>query len=337
MFHGFGIENIMEISKYDTLISILIGSVLGIIPILLLCYINKRNINLFDFLNSIFKEKTTKILSFIIIIFLFYNLITITNDFINFANVKYLFETPNIFIAILFIFPIIYICHKGIETIGRTGIILFIISLVIFFINDFALLNLIDINNLKPILSSSTFNIMKGSIYYVLYMISPILFLSIVPKSDETYKKYNKALIYGYVTSTLSIICITFYIMTIYNYEYISLFSYPAYFTLKKIKYGFIANVENILSFYFIIDYFMTITILLYSIFYFLNNCINLKKNKFKIASLFVTILLILLSVYLYKDTTIALIFSKKFYIVSNLILITLFASFTLKIKLHKN
>ena len=62
MFHGFGIENIMEISKYDTLISILIGSVLGIIPILLLCYINKRNINLFDFLNSIFKEKTTKIL-----------------------------------------------------------------------------------------------------------------------------------------------------------------------------------------------------------------------------------------------------------------------------------
>ena len=337
MFHGFGIENIMEISKYDTLISILIGSILGIIPILLLCYINKRNINLFDFLNSIFKEKTTKILSFIIIIFLFYNLITITNDFINFANVKYLFETPNIFIAILFIFPIIHICHKGIETIGRTGIILFIISLVIFFINDFALLNLIDINNLKPILSSSAFNIMKGSIYYVIYMISPILFLSIVPKSDETYKNYNKALIYGYVTSTLSIMFITFYIMTIYNYEYISLFSYPAYFTLKKIKYGFIANVENILSFYFIIDYFMTITILLYSIFYFLNNCINLKKNKFKITSLFVTILLILLSVYLYKDTTIALIFSKKFYIVSNLILITLFASFTLKIKLHKN
>ncbi len=338
MFIGIGIQNIMEISKYDACLSILIGIIIGFIPIFSVMYMNKKNINLLDLINNIFNKTTSKIIQIIIILFLMYTLLTLTNDFVNFANVKYLFETPNLFIAILFILPALYISHKGVETIGRTGIVLFFIGIVLFLINSLALIKLVELDNLKPLLSSGIFNILKGSMYYVIYAITPIIFLGIIPKNNESYKKYNKKLLIGYGISSISLLIITFFVMTIFNYEYISLFSYPAYFTLKKINYGFIANVENLLSFYFIIDYFMSMLILLYSIFYFLNHSLKIKDMKLKITSIIITIFIMFFSTFAFKDTTLALIATKTTYIICNGILILLFIIIIpIKIKLHKN
>lgn len=337
MFNGIGIQTIMEISKYDTWLAVILGIIIGFIPILLICYMNKKNVNFFDLINNLFGKTFSKIFLFIVIIFLFYSLITITNDFINFANVKYLFETPRIFIAILFVIPAIIICKKGCEALGRTGIILFIISVIIFFLNDIALIKLVKFNNLKPIYANGFMSILKGAIYYVVYMITPIIFLNIIPKSQKSYKLYNRNLIIGYLISSIAILVIVFYITTVYNYEYITLFSYPAYFTLKKINYGFLANVENIMSFFFIIDYFMTETIFLYSIYYFLGNELKLKNKKFKVISIIVTLLFIYLSVYIFKDSSLASHISKTFYILANLFLISFILIFVpIKIKLHK-
>lgn len=324
LFIGIGISNIIEISKYDILISMFIGTLIGLIPILLICYLNKKNMQTFDLINSLFNKNTSNIIKLIFVISLCFTLVTLTNDFINFANVKYLFETNNYIIAALFIFPAFYISQKGSEVIGRTAQFLFFISIVIFTLNSFALIDTVDINNLKPIMVSGITNILKGSLYFIIYIITPIFFVNIIPKNNESYKTYNKYLVIGYIISAFSIIIITFFVMTVYNYQYISLFSYPAYFTLKKISYGFIQNVENILSFFFIIDYFFFMLILLYSVFKYFNSELNLKNKKLKIVSFIFTIILIVASNY-YKDNTIALDISKSFYIYFNLIFLALF------------
>lgn len=326
MFIGIGGQNILLISKYNIWLSILIGFIIGFIPISIIAYLNKKDINLFDLINNNFNKYIAKTLNIIIILVLFFTLVTLTNDLVNFANVKYLFETPNLIITILFIVPAVYICHKGIETIGRSALFLFFIDVIIFFINSISLIGNIELNNLKPFLSEGFIPILKGSLYYVIYAVVPIFIIGIIPKNkDIDVKKYNKSLIFGYIVGSIAIFTITFYVTTIYNYEYIKLFSYPTYYTLKKIGYGFIQNVENILSFYFIIDYFFSVLTLLYGMFYFLSKEINLKGKKLNIAVIIVTVLLVYLSNYLFKDTTIALLSSKSTYIIMGSIFITLY------------
>ena len=47
-YNGIGFQTMLKISKYDTWISLILGFILGFVPILILCYINKKCINLFD-------------------------------------------------------------------------------------------------------------------------------------------------------------------------------------------------------------------------------------------------------------------------------------------------
>lgn len=294
-YNGIGFQTMLKISRYDTWISLLIGFILGFIPISIVMYINKKTINLFEAIKS-------KIIKFIIILFMTFSLTVILNDFINFASLKYLFETSNLAIALLFVIPIIYIVYKGIETIGRSALFMFYISVILFFLNSIALVKYIEIENLKPIFISGIFPIMKSSIHFIAYSVFPILFLSIVPKNNESYKVYNKKLITGYVISSLSVMVILFFVTTVFNYQYTSLFNYPVYFILKKVEYEFLSNAENILSLFFIIDYFFTILTYMYLIKYYLKNELNLKNKRLNIIFILVNIFVIYISVYGYKN-----------------------------------
>lgn len=294
-YNGIGFQTMLKISKYDTWISLILGFILGFIPILILMYINKKGINLFEIIKS-------KIIKFIIMIFLLFSFTIILNDFINFASLKYLFETSNLAIALLFVLPAIYIVYKGIETIGRSALFMFYISVILFFLNSLALVKYIEIENLKPIFIEGIFPIIKSSIHFISYSIFPLLFLSIVPKNNESYKVYNKKLIIGYIISSISIMVILFFVTTVFNYQYTSLFNYPVYFILKKVEYEFLSNAENILSLFFIIDYFFTILVYIYLIKYYLKNELNLKNKKLNITFILVTIFVVYISVYGYKN-----------------------------------
>lgn len=294
-YNGIGFQTMLKISKYDTWISLILGFILGFIPILILCYINKKGINLFKIIKS-------KIIKFIIMIFLLFSFTIILNDFINFASLKYLFETSNLAIALLFVLPAIYIVYKGIETIGRSALFMFYISVILFFLNSLALVKYIEIENLKPIFIEGIFPIIKSSIHFISYSIFPIIFLSIVPKNNESYKVYNKKLIIGYIISSLSIMVILFFVTTVFNYQYTSLFNYPVYFILKKVEYDFLSNAENILSLFFIIDYFFTILVYMYLTKYYLKNELNLKDKKLNITFILITIFVVYISVYGYKN-----------------------------------
>lgn len=298
-YSGIGFSNILLNSKKDTWLSLLIGFVIGFIPILSIRLLNNRNINLLKVIHS-------KIIKFIIILVLIFSFTTLLNDFINFCNVKYLFETPSAFIAILIIISSIYIVNKGIETIGRSALFMSFISIFLYIFISISLIKYIDIDNLKPILKIDSIYIIKSIILYISYTITPIILLNIIPKNDLITEEYNKCLIIGYIISFLSIFIIFFFITTIYNYEYISLFNYPAYFALKKIDYNFISNVENIYSLFFIIDYFYSITTYIYIIKYYL-------KNEFNISNYYVLlIILVYISTYLFKNINIVHFITNK-------------------------
>ncbi len=247
---NIGYSNIINISKLDSYISILLGIIIGSIFILLLCYLNKKNINLLKI----------KILIIPIILLIF---IVLLFDLINFINIKYLFNTSKLFIFILLFITIIYISNKDIETIGRSSLLIFFINIIIFFIISISLIKYIDLNNLKPMFKTHLNAHIHSIILFLVYSIIPLLILNIIPKNSD-YKIYNKSLIIGYIISSISSLIFIFLITTTNNYQYISKFNYPLYITIQKIEYNFISSPENILSFFFIIDYYYSLIIYMY-------------------------------------------------------------------------
>lgn len=320
-YNGIGIQNILKISKYDTWISILLGIIIGFLPILIVMYLNKKNTNLFDILKS-------KIAKFIIMLFLCFSFITLLHDFISFSNLKYLFETSNLIIALLFILPSLYIVNKGIEKIGRSALFMFYISVFLFFIICISLIQFIDFNNLKPILKDGFIPILKSSIHFISYSLAPILFLSIIPKEEKNYKEYNKKILIGYIISSFSIFIIIFYITTVFNYQYASLFNYPTYFLFKKIEYKFLSNIENILSLFFIIDYFYTIFVYMYLIKYYLEKEFKIKDKLLNITYLFIIGIIVYISVFVYKNINVVHFVANKLLFYILLLFILLFVIF---------
>lgn len=312
-YSGIGFSNILLSSKNTTWISLLIGFIIGFIPILVIRSLNNKN--LFEIIHS-------KTIKFIIIIITMFSFTILLNDFTNFCNVKYLFETSSIFIAILIVISSLYIVNKGIETIGRSALFMSFISIILYIVISISLIKYIDINNLKPIIIN---NNIKSIILYISYTIPPIILLSIIPKNNLINDKYNKCLIIGYIISFISIFIIFFFITTIYNYEYISLFNYPAYFALKKINYNFISNVENIYSLFFIIDYFYSIITYIYIFKYYL-------KKEYNISNYYILlILLVYISIYTYKNINIVHLITNNLLHVILFIFIILFILLPIK------
>ena len=97
-------------------------------------------------------------------------------------------------------------------------------SVVIIFLNSVGLIKYVNFDNLKPLFSTNIFSLFKSSLYYIAYAITPVIFLSIIPKEKNHAKKYNKALIIGYIFSFVATFIAIFYVTTLFNVEYVTLF-----------------------------------------------------------------------------------------------------------------
>ena len=317
-FNGIAFQKVLSISNQDIWISLILGFIFGVPFILLLCYLNKFKINLLD----------TKI-KHILVLLISISFMVLLNDCINFVSLKYLFETKNLVIMLLFIISCLIIVNNDIESIGRCATIIFYFSVLLFLINTIAVSKHIELDNIKPIFANGN-SIIKGALYFMIYTIPTLVFLNIIPK-NSTPKNQNKVLIAGYITSYLAMFIITISVISIYNYTYLELFNYPIYFVLKKINYEFISNAENILSLYFIIDYIFSLVIYLYIIKKYIFN-FNIKR-KTTLYFLSITILS-LLSIYLIRNIMLNNIFYYNILTYVLVLIILLFSLYTLiKIK----
>lgn len=285
-FNGITFQKTLNISNQDIWISLILSFIIGIPFVLLLCYLNKLQINL---LNTKIKH--------ILVLLISISFMILLNDCINFVSLKYLFETKNISIMLLFIISCLIIANKNIESIARCATIMFYFSVLLFIINTIAVSKYIELDNIKPILTNGN-NILKSAIYFTIHTIPTLVFLNEIPKNN-TPNNQNKALILGYITSYIAILIITISVISIYNYTYLKLFNYPIYFVLKKINYEFVSNAENLLALFFIIEYIFSLIVYLYIIKKYIFTLNIKRKNTLYFLSIGI---LSLISVYLIRN-----------------------------------
>ncbi len=286
-FLGFGYSVILYSTNKDSWICFLLGTMLGIILIYGISKIKEQMKDLT--LKEYLKEK--KVLKYIILsIFFLFNIYILSQLFFileTFASSFFLINSPTAFILLPLFFLIYRITRKSWSTVGRIAEIFMPVSLTIVIFSMIILIPYGTTDKFLPIMTQSTIDMIKTTLFFAFYTSSPFLLLLNAPMED------NK-LIRKYLLSTGTIIIIGVLIIAVLGPNLIQIYRYPEYMILKKIKvFQFLEKVENIVSITWILDVFMTLAISA-------NNVkIILPEKKKNIFFFIVLVLLYFLVIYL--------------------------------------
>lgn len=278
---GFLFNSLLALIKQDSWGIPIIGIIIGIIFALLVIYIfnYKPNLNFAEKLVSLFNKKIGSILIIIFCLFCFFMSLLTYLNLNNFIHGQFLSKTPTLTIAIVCIIAIYYTLTKGLNTIAKTGNILFFIAMILFFISFLGLLPFIEIENLKPFLNSKSTNYLEALNCFYSFNIVPMLFLTILPKDKINEPKLKKTLLLSFLLSAFTMFIVMFSTLASFGYELTSLYKYPEFHVLKNISLmGLEARIESILIIQCIFDFFMFVVLTIYFIANSINSIIRVKN-----------------------------------------------------------
>ncbi len=316
-----GISDIILLRKSgnEVLISMLIGVVLGLIPVLMYLKINSSlpELNIYEKNVKLFGRVLGNIINVLMILIYMVMLTMAIRAIVIFVTSKYLQNTPFSLVGILVIVTCLIICFKGIETLARTAQIAFFSGIIFMVIIEIFLGKYIEIGNLLPIIiNDNLFNIFDGAIYFASSCaLLTMLLLTINKSKVKQPEKYNKTIILFYLFASLSLTFVMFFIVSCLGYEMASLFRYPEYILLKKIGLSSSElHLENLLAFRWIFYILALANISTYGIICGVKNFIKKVKLN-KIIVIAISIICIFAGKYLFGNIPHSIITVKKFYI----------------------
>ena len=114
-FLGVTSSNIIHLARQDSWISIIVGTILGLIPLSIFLYVKNHypDDTIFSITKKLFGTVIGKIINTILVIGISFIIIITFYNMIGFISSQYLHRTPTIAIGIMFILVIVYILTKG--------------------------------------------------------------------------------------------------------------------------------------------------------------------------------------------------------------------------------
>ena len=293
---GYLFNALLLLIKQDSWMVPLVGIIIGIIFILLVVYIlnYKPKLNFAEKLISLFNKPIGSILTIIFCLFCFFMCILTYLNLNNFIHGQFLSKTPTLAIAIVCMIAIYYVLTKGLNTIAKTGNILFYIAMILFFISFLGLLPFMEIENLKPFLNSKPTNYLEALNCFYSFNVVPILFLTILPKDKINNPKLKKTLTLSFLLSAFTMFIVMFSTIASFGYELTSLYKYPEFHVLKNISLmGLEARIESILIIQCIFDFFMFVVLTIYFIANSIKSITNVKSENTLYALLSILVVVI--------------------------------------------
>lgn len=328
-FVGICFNIISSLSKQQSFISIILATILGIIPVCLYLYIfnyekelslNEKNIKLLGNKLGNIINIILKIVTFIFIIILFNNIISIIHN-------EYLNKTPLFLIALYFIITIYYCIKKDIYTISKACLLILYISIFIFIICNISLLFQININNFKPFNN----NILTSTYYYTTLNILPLYLINIIPKNRiNKNSKTNITIIIFYILSNITLLIENINIIGVLGIKLCRLYKYPEMQILKNISLiGLSSRIDSIVFIKWIFD----ITLFIIIGMYYITSINNHKKDN--ISSIIYCLILFIISLII-PNSILNITTLKPIIILINTILFTITLLLCYKIKYSK-
>lgn len=328
---GISLYTTIKYSSIDSYISILIGNIIGLIPLFIFIYIlnYEEDKSLYEKNINLFGKVFGKVINYLLSILFFILSSTILYNISNFITTQYLTETSILSIMMLLVIVLYITLNKGIETISRTSSIFLFVFVFLFILALLSVMNGIKLDNLEPILEYGLSSPLKGGIINSFIITIPFYSLLGIPKNNITDKnRLNKYIIVGYLLSSFILFLISIITNSILGKYLINIYQYPAYISLKKASiFSFLSRIENFFSLGWILSSYITIITNLYIA----KECVPQKKS----INIILIILMIFLSYKLFKNNTTFNCYIFKIYpfILLSLFLIFLLIFLTIIIK----
>ena len=252
---GIGFFLLFKNVGKDAWICILLGSILGV-GIIYLYHLIKKYLQKESLKEKLKNTFIGKILLFLLILFYLYIIVIILILLPMFVNSFYLLYTPKILVVIPFMMLAIYVANKGKTTLSNLSSLLFICSILIVALYFLLLTKYYNFSNLIPILTVKTDNLLLATLIYA--SITTIPNILIINYPENNFKDDLK----NYIYATISILVITLGIILALGEPLLKIYSFPEYDVLKQIKIlDFIENVENLSTFVWYFDLFITLSV----------------------------------------------------------------------------
>lgn len=317
-FAGVAIHNVTYIAKQDSWISFIIAFIVGLLPFALFY-------TLLNFEPSLNIVKLTKkycgkfvgtIINLIFICSLTFHASIVLWNLSNFINSQFLFKTPILVISIFFMIPVIYTVNKGFKTIGRTSMVLFLMTVIIYLLSLFSLVGEADLSNIFPMFENGVIPILDGALVSLSYCVIAIYPLLIIPKNDiEDNKNLGKSLLIFYFINFISMFIVIFLIITIFGEPLTNLYQYPEFHILKTVNVAnFFQRVESILSFQWLFDFAVGLMVFIYYLKTAIQQTFNFENKFDKLLIIIISSVIIYLSTIIFKNNTVAYDFLGKIY-----------------------
>lgn len=333
LFGGSGVYNIFEVSGIDAYISVIISYFIGFFILGLFIYVlnYKKDMDINLKIRYLFGKYLGTGINIIIYLLLFVVGIVLLYNVSNFAISQFLSDTPLLIFMILFGLVVIYNVNRGIKNIARVGFIFLVIVVLFNIITFLGTIPIFDMDNLKPVLEDGINKPIMGG-FITISNVIPIFSLLVIPKNMIKDNKntnkylivlYTLAFLFAFLTVILTLGSLGIYLSKLYQY--------PEYTFLKKISlFNFIDRVENIIYIKWIFNCCVSLSLVIYYISF------GVKKTSNKIVPSICYIIMIIASLYIFKNNTIFYNFCLYFFPYINLGLLLIFVIIGINIFIRK-
>jgi len=251
VFLGVGYSLIFEKASKDAWLSVILGTLFGVIIVLAISKILnlKKEKTLKEVINDMkWFRIMIKTIYFLFLIFLLYECIVIMQTM---TTSFFLVNSPPLFIGLSGAFLVIMTIKENDTTIFKVAEILVIIAIATTLITCFTLIPYGEIDAFLPAVTTKPSLIFIGALYYLAISTGPMI-LALDFKDD------GKGLVKTYLFSSAILLLLCIVIIAVLGPVLITIYRFPEYMVLKRIKImNFIEKVENIISIIWILDAFM--------------------------------------------------------------------------------
>ena len=247
------IEKIIKISKSDTIISIILGSLLTLIIFKVILSLRKKVKP---------KNKYLKIFISILLSIIFIYLLLETTTFI---KDTYLSSGNFYSTLILLLLMCLVISLREFKELTSLSLILLFIFIPLFIINIIGSSFSIDLTYLKVPFTSSITNIINGGLLFFVYEIIPLSLLLFIPyKEIDSLKKQDKYLYLAIISGIIVIIIDYLLLYFSSSINVLTSYNYPFMLTINSLSSTFIlGRLSYLISFYLLFSQLTTLSLII--------------------------------------------------------------------------
>lgn len=326
-----GFHTMTMISKQDALFSILLGCGMMFLFSLLmkniLNYLPEKN--LFEKMKSLYPK--SYLLFFLLLILCFFSILfLITQEFSSFVRFYLLPQFHEFWILLPLFLLLFYFLKKSSESLFHTTEICFYLYILFFIISLFGILPQCNFLKIKPLLSSSLMDILKGALIFFCSLPLPFFILLYFPKKGlQEKKKSTKTWIQAILSNEIFLFITLFLILSSLGIYLANLYKNPLMVTYQKISFlNILERVESTLSFSYILLYFFPMVFLIYLL---KKLILLIAPKKGKKENLILSLILLTI---LFGNQWIS--FRQDFYILANCFLFCLLLLISIHIRLKR-